>query len=442
MTELRQAEVVVIGAGIAGLACATELLENGRDVVVVEAASRAGGPVDTARHGEIVVERGPQTVRATPALTLAFERAGLRPVQAARRPPYVLTNGELIRMPPGLRDLARGRPLSPWALLAGVLGEPFRRHPPGPRTVRRMVEERFGERIAAVLSDALTLGVYSQPSDRIGFESAYPELADDLDRHGSLLLTGLARRFRRGPKEPRGATITAAGGLATLMDRLADRLGERLHLDTPAIAVERSGGSFRIETGGTPSQLEGRHVVLAVPPPQAARMLAGSRAAPLLAQTAMAPQTLAIFASKDAAAVERWQSLGFLVPAREKLPLIGCLFPSALFPDRAPLDVLLMTVFIGPALRDATDATIAHEVGRILSRLLRTSRPPDLLEACRHPVGIPIYDRRHRDRTRAARRHLADEQGPLLAGAGYDGVGFGAAATSGIRAAEEIFLRS
>jgi oxygen-dependent protoporphyrinogen oxidase len=432
-------EVVVIGAGIAGLACATELAERGSDVVVLEAADRVGGPVESREVGEILLERGPQTVRSTPELEALFARVGLEPVRAERRAPYVLRDGRLIRVPPTLPELLRGRLVSPLRLLAAPLLEPFRRHPSGPRDVRQMVEERFGRKIADAMADLLTLGVYSQPADRIGFESAYPALADDLDRYGSLVLTMIARRFRGGPATSSGGTISAEGGLAALMQALGRKLGERVRLGTPAVRVHGKRGGFRIQTGPREeSVIQARRVVLAIAPPQAARLLPDDRTAKLLDGTVLEPQTLTHFALHDREAVERWRALGFLVPSRERLPLVGCLFPSSLFPGRAPSDVLLLTVFVGPQLRDESDATLGREIGGLLARLLETARPPELLDVARYPVGIPIYDRRHRDRTRAVRRHLADEGGPLLAGAGYDGVGLGSAAASGIAAARSI----
>jgi oxygen-dependent protoporphyrinogen oxidase len=435
-----ETEVIVVGAGVAGLACATELAEHGRDVIVLEAATRVGGPVETRRDGEILIERGPQTVRSTPELEGLFSRVGLRTVPAERRPPYVLRNGRLIRVPPSLGEIARGGLVPPLSLASGLLLEPFRKHRRGPMTVHEMVVERFGPTIAEALSDVLTLGVYSQPANRIGFESAFPSLADDLDRHGSLFLGALARRFRRG--ESKGSvrrTVSAVGGLSTLMENLGRALGERVHVGTTAVRLERTGAGFRVDTAApTESRFESRRVVLAVPPPQAAQLLGEGRAAELLQGTELEPQTLAQFATKDAESVERWRALGFLVPARERLPIIGCLFPSSFFPGRAPSDILLQTVFVARSLRDESDATLAREIGGLLSRLLGTPRAPELVDVARYPVGIPIYDRRHRDRTRAVRRHLAEAGEPLLAGAGYDGVGLGTAAASGIAAAREI----
>jgi oxygen-dependent protoporphyrinogen oxidase len=440
---MTEREVIVIGAGVAGLACATELAEQSRDVLVLEATDRVGGPVETRRVGEILLERGPQTVRSTPELETLFGRVGLRPAPAERRAPYVLRDGRLIRVPPPIPELLRGALVPPLTLLAAPFLEPFRRHRRGPHTVREFVEERFGGKIAEAMADVLTLGVYSQPADRIGFESAYPALADDLDRYGSLVRVAVARRFR--PRPPKAATgvISAEGGLGALMGALGAQLGEAVQVGTPATRVERTRAGFRVHTGPPhETVLESRDVVMAVPPPQAAQLLGEGSIARLLDRTEMAPQTLTHFAVKDADAVERWRALGFLVPSRERLPIIGCLFPSSFFPGRAPPDVLLLTVFVGPALRDESDATLSREVGGLLTRLLGTVRPPELLDVGRYPVGIPVYDRRHRDRTRALRRHLTEERGPLLAGCGYDGVGLGSAAASGMQAAKEILSRT
>lgn len=48
-----QPRIVVVGAGLAGLAAAKTLLENGfTDVTILEASDRIGGRVQSVQHGE------------------------------------------------------------------------------------------------------------------------------------------------------------------------------------------------------------------------------------------------------------------------------------------------------------------------------------------------------------------------------------------------------
>ena len=73
-------DVVVIGAGLAGLRCATLLARAGRDVVVLDAADEVGGRQRTDRVDGFLLDRGFQVVNPAyrPALTFQFEQPLLR----------------------------------------------------------------------------------------------------------------------------------------------------------------------------------------------------------------------------------------------------------------------------------------------------------------------------------------------------------------------------
>ena len=71
-------DVVVIGAGMAGLSCARVLAEAGLRVTVLEASERVGGRIRTVRDGEVVVELGAEFVHGRPEeLWSLIEEAGL-----------------------------------------------------------------------------------------------------------------------------------------------------------------------------------------------------------------------------------------------------------------------------------------------------------------------------------------------------------------------------
>jgi monoamine oxidase len=86
-------DVVVIGAGMAGLAAARRLAEAGLRVTVLEASERVGGRILTVRDGDEVVELGAEFVHGRPA-----ELWGL--IEEAELETYERT-GEFLRLEEG-----------------------------------------------------------------------------------------------------------------------------------------------------------------------------------------------------------------------------------------------------------------------------------------------------------------------------------------------------
>ncbi|GLC27688.1 flavin monoamine oxidase family protein [Roseisolibacter agri] len=86
MTDSLAPEVLVLGAGVAGLAAARVLVDAGRRVLVLEARDRIGGRVLTQRREDLAtpIELGAEFVHGTPAeLWAVLDAARLRVVDAA-----------------------------------------------------------------------------------------------------------------------------------------------------------------------------------------------------------------------------------------------------------------------------------------------------------------------------------------------------------------------
>lgn len=142
--SVSEQRIVVVGAGLAGLAVAARLLAAGRSVTVLEAADTPGGQIQTWREPGLVVELGAEGFvarsRAVPALcerlgidgalveqlttdTYVVEGEGfvlLPPGEAARRLGFQVPEEELGR---GIRSLALGMGQLIDALVARVGGQ-------------------------------------------------------------------------------------------------------------------------------------------------------------------------------------------------------------------------------------------------------------------------------------------------------------------------------
>jgi monoamine oxidase len=86
-TQKKKPEVIVIGAGVAGLAAAAELAAHGRTVRVLEGRDRIGGRVLTRREPgvSIPIELGAEFIHGkSPALMALLERANEAHIDAAQ----------------------------------------------------------------------------------------------------------------------------------------------------------------------------------------------------------------------------------------------------------------------------------------------------------------------------------------------------------------------
>src|SRR4029079_14745700 len=94
-----------------------------------------------------------------------------------------------------------------------------------------------------------------------------------------------------------------------------------------------------------------RRLVLAVPADAAARLLDGATAgrSRALAEVPYAPVAVVSLGFRRAPVAHPLSGFGFLAPRRAGLRLLGCLFPSEVFPDRAPAGHMALCAFVGGA---------------------------------------------------------------------------------------------
>lgn len=429
--------IAVIGGGLGGLTAARALVEAGIDAHVLEAGARAGGVLGTSRISGFLREHAASSFLGGPprgALALC-ESLGVPVEQASRRARrrWIFIDGKLRALPMNPVELWRSDLLT-WRGKLDLLREPLRparASGSGDESMHAFAARRLGAEAARAIVAPFVTGVYAADAHDISVEAGFPRLAA-LESQGGLA-RGFARQAARGllgrafakvqgkpppKKQPRGLWAPQ-GGLQVLVDALAASLGPRVHFGRPVARVEPASGG-RVAVDG--EAWDG--AVLALPAEDAVSIVAPSELASRLGAFRRAPAAVVYLGFPESAVPRADDGFGFLVAQGEDVRVLGVVFESVVWPDRAPAGhVLLRCIFGGgrdPSAVELDDSALIAQATRDVGRVLETSAPPVHASVVRWRRGVAQYAVGHRDHVRAAvtaaRTHRI-----VLAGADYRG---------------------
>ena len=266
-------DVVVVGAGLAGLAAASRLVDAGAEVVVLEARDRVGGRTLTLPTADgTLIDHGAHWIGPTQDRIAALaERVGVTSYPTYERgvniefydgrsyrydgdildgedPVNAVAIGQAIGE---LEAMAATVPLeAPWAAEQALAWDS--------QTVETWLQTRVSsERIRAWLREIIRGTLAGEARDA----SLLHTLFYIRSAGGMAVLIGTGggaqeRRFHQGAQ--------------TVSIRLAEALGDRVVLGAPAQVVRQEAGGVVVEAGGR--ALAGGQAILAVPPAVAGRI--------------------------------------------------------------------------------------------------------------------------------------------------------------------------
>ncbi len=357
--------------------------------------------METHADGPWRFELGPNTVLENHETVGRLIRdAGLEGEKIVAAPSarrrYLYKNGGLLALPSGPGSFLATPLFSSGAKLR-LLKEPWIGRPPEgtEESIAAFVRRRLGQPFLDYAVGPFVSGVYAGDPERLSVRWAVPKIWNLERDHGSLIRGAFARR--KGPA-PGGAMISFRDGLETLPRKLAAEIGD-VRTGIAVLRIVRAAGGYRAETSAGP--IEAKHVVLAVPSDVAARLLdeATAGASRLFEQIPYAAVAILALGWRREDVGHPLAGFGFLAPRKEGLRTLGCLFPSELFPGRAPEGHTALAAFAG----GRTDPEIATwDEDRIASTLIGELRGPLSLRGepswtlvRRWPRAIPQYEVGH-----------------------------------------------
>ncbi|WP_406395374.1 protoporphyrinogen oxidase [Streptomyces sp. NBC_00882] len=450
--------VVVIGAGIAGLAAAHRLAQRGAHVTVLEASDRVGGKLLPGEIAGARVDLGAESMlaRRPEAVALAREVGlGDRLQPPATASASIWTRGALRPMPKGH---VMGVPGTAEAL-AGVLSEEglarIEQDAELPRTevgddvaVGEYVAARLGREVVDRLIEPLLGGVYAGDAYRISMRSAVPQLFQVARTHTSLTEGVREIQARMAANQQTGPVFMGIeGGVGTLPLAVADSVrarGGEIVTGAPVTELRREpSGGWRVVAADR--VLHADAVIVAAPAPAAAGLLraeAPEAATELdtVEYASMALVTLAYRRSDTALPV----GSGFLVPPVDGRTIKASTFASQKWgwiADENP-DVVVLRTSVGrhgeTKILERDDTALVDVSRHDLREATGLDATPLETRVTRWTDGLPQYPVGHHARVARIREHVAKLPGLAVCGAQYDGVGIPACIASAYAAVDQI----
>lgn len=427
-------DVVVIGAGIAGLTAAFTLKNAGYRVVVLERAERAGGLIRTTRSQDYLCELGPNTflTSAKPLLNLVA-KLGLNDEliqnDAGHNRRYLFKDGRLqeLAMHP-LKFLT-----SPLLSLRGKLRlfwEPFAKGPPSDadESVADFITRRVGGEILSTIVDPMVSGIIAGDTTQLSMAAAFPKIVAMEHQHKSLfgaMRAMSAKRKATKTARPKSGLLGFKDGMDTLCTSLVDRLKDDIWFNAQVEkTTQRSDHRWEVRfrhNEGTFVQ-EAPIVLITAPAYVAANLLSPvlpDIVTPLSA-IPYAPVTVVHLGYRRHDITDMKPGFGFLIPRSEKIRLLGAIWSSQIFPNRAPKDHILMTMMYGgatdPEITEVADNDMVRQVHEDLQKTMGIDARASFVNICRHGRAIPQYTIGHLNRIDNIRTILKTHPGLFLSG--------------------------
>ncbi|NOX38177.1 MAG: protoporphyrinogen oxidase [Calditrichaeota bacterium] len=406
-------DAVIVGAGISGLATAHFLTREGLQVRILEKNNRVGGNIYTHRVDGFLAEYGPNSMLdTTPILHQLFadlqieDQVEYASDSAKKR--YIVRGGRLHPLPMSPFAFLKTQLFSPrakWRLIK----EPFisasvNGHD---ESLADFVVRRLGTEFLDYAIDPFVAGVYAGLPEKLSVRSAFPKLYDLEVKYGSLIrgaIRGARERRKRAERSKQSARLLSfKDGMGALIRALEQRFHEEIFTGVQLLRIQQRNGGFGIafRVNEEEWEIETSLLVLTVPAYAYAELPLEleltSRS--LLTTIYYPPLAMVFFGYRKNPARIPLDGFGFLIPRKEGRRILGTLWNSSIFTNRAPEGGVALTSFVGggrqPDLARLPEEELTALVREDLRDLMGITDPPDVVIVQKWERAIPQYELGH-----------------------------------------------
>ena len=475
LKEVRM-KVIIIGGGIAGLAAAVHLKAGAKaydktiDVMVLEKNDRIGGKILTERHGNYLVEGGPDSFLPEKVWSVNLAKhLGLEPEMLpsndefkgtfiySRSRLHSLPEGVMLMVPTSFWPMAKSSLITwPGKLRMGMEVFMPKRKYREDESLASFVTRRLGRECLENIADPLVAGIHTSNPDNMSVLATFPRTVQMEQKSGSLIHGMVSAMKNRphatlsGPPPKPGQPkmtyfMSFRNGMQTLSQACADRIGAgSIRTGAAVSAIEPSGKEYRVVLANG-EMLDADHVLIASAAYDAAEMVKGfdaGLAAHMNSIEWSSSATVSVAFRKSDITVPL-KGFGFIVPRAEGRRINASTYSSIKWSFRAPDDMVMVRVFVGGGhheelVHELDDAGMLKMVLEELDTIVGIKANAQFSKVYRWNKGMPKYTVGHLDRIALLDRTLSAHPGLHLIGCSYKGIGIGDCVHEAQIAAEKI----
>ncbi len=267
--------------------------------------------------------------------------------------------------------------------------------------------------------------------------------------YGSILkASALGKKEKPSRFVPKGIsrTVSFAGGMQTLTDKLAENLLDEVKTGKEVFSIEKvESGKWKVVSDSEDLNRESfGAVVVATPSYVAAKLIENldGELSKKLREIYHPPLAVIVSAYGRENVKKNLDGFGFLVPKVEQRAILGSLWSSVIFENRAPKETHLLTTFVGGArnaeLFDKTDAELFEIAREELGDILGVQGEPIFQRIRRWEKSIPQYNLGYEKIEKGIVDFQRNNEGIFFCSNFYHGISVGDCVKNARETADEI----
>lgn len=403
-------KIVILGAGISGLAAAYWLNKDGLYVTVLEQNTEAGGAMISRKEHDYLVDYGPNSgLETTPLIRQIVDGVGLTDemiyANEAGNKRYILRDNHLHPLPMTLPAFLKTKLFSTKAKLR-LFAEPFigKSEEGYYQSISQFVTRRLGQEFLDYAINPFVAGVYAGNPDELSVKSAFPKLYRLEEVYGGLIkgmIKGAKERKQRAEQSKQSAKMFSfKNGMQSFPNAIAKKLEGKINYNCKITKIERLKDVYAISylQNSEEKKLDADIIISTIPGYIAGNLFREMDAtlSNHLEAIYYPPVMVLYLGYKKESIGQPLDGFGFLIPKKENKSYLGAIWSAVIFTNRTEDDKACFTIFIGgarsPELFDLEKDVLIRKVLNEFHSIMKIKEEPEFITDRMWEKAIPQYN--------------------------------------------------